>query len=146
MPKKSLYIPDAIDAIIDAGEGESYSGRVGFLIALVDRIVVDAVPDLTNGEWVAVFQAVRQCNPVYERGPEAVLRDAWNGIPDAVDHSVGATVVDEAGLMRRLKAMPLASQAAAFEVARDFWAGGHEGGTPDTLRRFLEAKGAKVTG
>lgn len=143
MPKKSLYIPDAIDRIIDVRPGESYSGRVGYLIALADQIMVDAVPELTNGEWVAVFQAVRQSDPVYERGPEAILRDVWNGIPDAVDHSAGRTTIDEASLMKRLKALPLASQAAAFEVARNFWNSGTDAGTPAMLRRYLEGKGIK---
>jgi hypothetical protein len=144
MPKKSLYIPDAIDAIIDASEGESYSGRVGYLVALADRVALDAMPAFTFGEWVAIVTAVRDCRPNYERGPEAVLHDAWNGVLDSVDHSVGGWTIDEAALVKRLKTLPLAAQAAAFEVGRDFWARGHGGGTPSKVRKALQAVGAYV--
>lgn len=144
MPKKSLYIPDTIDAIIDAGEGESYSARVSHLIALAAAAGAADTPEMTFGEWVAVVTAVRDNPTSYERGPEVVFRTAWNGIPDAVDHSVGGWAIDETELARRVKAMPLAAQSAIFEVARRFWAQGHGGGTPAKVLKGLQAVGARV--
>lgn len=144
MPKKSLYIPDAIEAIIDAGEGESYSARVSHLIALAGAAAAAETPVLTMGEWVAVVTAVRDNPASYERGPETVFRAAWNGIADAADHSVGGWAFDEVELARRMKALPLAAQAGAFEVARRFWAQGHGAGTPAKVRKALLAVGANV--
>ena len=144
MPKKSLYIPDTIDAIIDAGEGDSYSARVSHLIALASAASIAETPELTLGEWVAVVTAVRDNPSNYDRGPEAVFRTAWNGIADAADHSVGGWAFDEVELGRRMKSMSLAGQAGAFEVARRFWAQGHGVGTPGKVRKALESVGARV--
>ena len=113
MPKKSLYIPDAIDAIIDAGEGESYSGRVSYLIALANKLASDSGPKLAPSEWTAVSIAVAGYVPNYESGVEAVLRGAWHAV---FDHALSAKKFP--GLARKLSGMTLGQQAEVFEQAR----------------------------
>jgi hypothetical protein len=113
MPKKSLYIPDAIDAIIDASEAESYSGRVSYLIALAHMLASGSGAKLSPAEWTAVSMAVDGYVPNYEIGVEAVLRGAWHAV---FDHGLSAKKFP--GLARKLSEMTLGQQAEVFEQAR----------------------------
>lgn len=112
MPRKSLYLPDAVDALIDA-RGESYSGRVAFLLTLAQLLQAQPRPALSGAEMRVVAQAVAGYVPAYDRGPEAVLRGAWHAVFDRT-----ADGVDTAALAKRLAALPLAEQAWLFEQAR----------------------------
>ena len=124
MPKKSLYIPDAVDAIIDARVGESYSGRVSYLIMLGQKLASNSGAQLSAPEWTVVSVAVGGYDPNYESGVEAVLRGAWHAV---FDHPLSAKKFP--GLARKLSDMPLGQQAEVFEQAR-------------TMARGLEKKDA----
>ena len=113
MPKKSLYIPDEIDALIGAQEGESYSGRVSYLVALAHKLASESGARLSAAEWSVVAEAIADYAPNYEAGVEAVLRGAWHAV---FDHALRAK--KSPNLARKLSDMPLAQQAEAFEVAR----------------------------
>ena len=113
MPKKSLYIPDTIDALIGAGEGESYSGRVSYLIMLAHKLASEGGAKLSPPEWTAVSLAVADYLPNYESGVEAVLRGAWHSV---FDHALTAKKFPD--LASRLAQLPLAQQAEIFEQAR----------------------------
>ena len=113
MPKKSLYIPDEIDALIGALDRESYSGRVSYLVALAHKLATESGARLTPTEWSVVADAIASYAPNYEGGVEAVLRGAWHAVfDDAVAAKKAPT------LARKLSDMPLAQQAEVFEVAR----------------------------
>ena len=113
MPKKSLYIPESIDAIIGAGEGESYSGRVSYLIALADKLASSSGAKLSPPEWLAVSRVVGEYLPNYEAGVEAVLRGAWHAVFD--DPMITKKFPE---LARKLSGMPWGQQAEVFEQAR----------------------------
>lgn len=113
MARKTLYIPETVEAVIDATEGESYSGRVSFLVLLSAELMTPPEPALTPAELRVVTQAVRDYVPAYDRGPEAVLRGAWHAVFDQAKSRI-----DTAALAKRLGALPLAAQAWIFEAAR----------------------------
>lgn len=112
MPRKSLYLPDAVDALVDA-RGDSYSGRVAFLVTLAHELQAPPRPALSGPEMRVITQAVAGYVPAYDRGPAAVLRGAWHAVFDRA-----ADGVDTAALAKKLAALPMPEQAWIFERAR----------------------------
>jgi hypothetical protein len=127
MAKKSLYIPDDIDRdIIAAGEGESYSGRVAYLLTIASKAMQAELPGLHVGEWCAIADALNGHWPSYEQGVPAVLGSAWHSVFDSAPELDAKWKVDCAVLARRLLDMPLTAQAGVYEIARAFWRRGAE--------------------
>lgn len=111
MPKKSLYIPDAIESeIITARPYESYSGRVSFLLTAAGVMAAAAMPDeFSAAEIATVADALDGHAPQYDAGVEAVLQQAWFRVFQASDGRE---------LSARLAGLPLPAQLAVFERVR----------------------------
>lgn len=64
-----------------------------------------------NGHW-----------PSYEQGPKAVFGSAWHSVHDSWLEADQRWGTDCKALAHKLMAMPLAQQAAVFEIcAKRFW-------------------------
>ena len=113
MPKKSLYISDDIDALIGAFDGESYSGRLSYLVALGALLVESEEITLPPAQLRLVADALATYEPPYAQGAEAVLRGAWHAVFDSA-----AATRKYPDLARQLAALPLGQQAAIYERAR----------------------------
>lgn len=145
MPKKSLYIPDDIDAnIIAASESESYSARVAYMCGVAHKVALEAAPALSVGEWCSIADALNGHYPSYEQGVNAVLGSAWHSVFDSAPECDEKWGVDCASLARRLLDLPLAAQAGVYEIARAFWRRGDEGSEGATYADVFTALGAKV--
>lgn len=144
MPKKSLYIPDTIDQIVSSGEADSYSGRVSYLVTLARDLAFAEVPALTVGEWCAIADANNGTLHTYEHGPATVFRGAWHSVYDSAPECDEKWGVNCEALAKRLAALPLAAQAAVFEIARSFWARGDVVSAAGSYRDAFIALGAKI--
>lgn len=146
MPKKSIYIPDEIADIIAAGESESYSGRIAYIISIAHMGMLDAAPELELNEWLAVASAMNGYYLNYEAGSDTVLRWAWLNLLDAAPELNETWCVSCGDLARRIQAMPRMAQAGILEVVRAFWARGPEAfkNGADNYQ-VLNMVGAKIT-
>lgn len=120
MPKKSLYIPDDIDRdIIAAGVGESYSGRVSFLLTAAREMASAAVPDdIRCAELGALADALTGHVPQYDQGLHQVLRGAWFRLYQAPPALAQKWEVDTRDLASRLESTSLPVQIGLYETAR----------------------------
>lgn len=144
MPKKSLYVSDETDKIVACRNGESFSGRVGYLLKLGASIAENAAPALALGEWLAIVNALNGHSPNYDHAPPALLRAAWHCLYDTRMECAEQWGVDSVDLAQRLTAMPLSAQAAVFEVAQRFWTRPDVVSAASNYRAALVALGAKV--
>lgn len=140
--KRSTYFPDVIEAIISATEADNFSQRASHLIALADALVMPEVPALALAEWLALASALNGHSPAYDKGPRAVFGSAWHSVYDSAPEADAMYGADCRALAHRLQAMPLAAQAAVFEVIKRFWV--RVGDDPKGNEAALRAVGAKI--
>jgi hypothetical protein len=112
----SYYLPASVASILAIGEADSASGRISHMIALAEALINEAVPALSVGEWTAVADALNGHWPSYEQGPKAVFGSAWHSVHDSWLEADQRWGTDCKALAHKLMAMPLAQQAAVFEV------------------------------
>lgn len=110
----------------EAGEADArlgnLSGRVSHLMRLADAMAREAMPVLSTNEWGAIFDAQLSLAHAYDMAPASVIRGLWINLQDGAPEFDEKWSLDAVALARRLHAMPLAAQAAVFEVAQAFWA------------------------
>ena len=144
--KRTTYYPDAIEAIINvAPDGvESFSGRVGFLIAAAAGIASGNSPELSVSEWCAIVDANNGSLFPYEQGPEAVVRGVIHNVFDSAEDEDEKWGVSCEDLARKLSALSFAQKLAVFEITRGFWTRNEvQEGAPG-YREIFERLGAKV--
>ena len=145
MPKKSLYIPSEIDALISAGEAESYSKRCAFLISMAVEMLLANTPELRLGEWCAIADAMNGTHFMYEMGPKGLVHSAWHGVYDSAPECNEKWGVDCEELSKRLRGMTLAEQFAVFEIGRSFWRRRDITNGKKTYQELFQALGARIS-
>ena len=144
--KRTTYYPDAVEAIINvAPDGvESFSGRVGFLIASAARVAAENAPELTVNEWCALVDANNGSLYSYEQGPAVVVRGIIHNVFDNADPGNAQWGISCEDLARKLGAMPFVQQLAVFEFVRGFWTRKEVQEGAEGYREIFERLGAKV--
>ena len=118
----SYYLPAPVASILAIGEVDSASGRISHMITLAEMLVNEAVPTLSVGEWTAIADALNGHWPSYEQGPKAVFGSAWHSVHGSAPELDAKYEISCRALAHKLMAMPLAQQAAVFEIcAKRFW-------------------------
>ena len=122
--KRTTYYPEAVEAVINvAPDGvESFSGRVGFLIASAGRVAAENSPELTVSEWCALADANNGSLYSYEQGPDVVVRGIIHNVFDYAYAGNAQWEISCEDLARKLSALPFVQQLAVFEITRGFWA------------------------
>lgn len=146
MPKHTIYIPDAIEAIIAVPEGsaESYSGRLAYLISLADTLAREQMPELSASEWGAIIDANMSTLHQYSAGIQYVLSGLWHNLFDFAPEGDEKWGVDCADLARRMQSQPLGAQAAVFEIVKQFWAKINEVNAAGSYENALRMLGARL--
>ncbi|MBK9496550.1 MAG: hypothetical protein IPO08_19000 [Xanthomonadales bacterium] len=141
----SYYLPAPVASILAIGEVDSASGRISHMITLAEMLINEAVPALSVGEWTAIADTLNGHWPSYEQGPRAVFGGAWHSVHDSAPELDAKYEISCRELAHKLMAMPLAEQAAVFEIcAKRFWS------RPDVLNAsgsytdVFRALGAKI--
>ena len=144
--KRTTYYPDSIEAIINvAPDGvESFSRRVGFLIAAAERAAAENSPELTVNEWCALVDANNGSLYSYEQGPEAVVRGVIHNVFDYAYAGNAQWEISCEDLARNLSALAFVQQLAVFEIVRGFWARKDVQEGAAGYREIFERLGAKV--
>lgn len=139
--KRTTYFADEIDEIVDVGPDgmESYSGRVGFLIAAAAKMAEEACPMLPVNVWCALADANNGTWHTYESGPAWVISGLTANLYDSDSSQFD---VDNRAWALRIRDFPFAQQFAIFEVVRRFWTtkGSESSDYTEQFRRL----GAKV--
>lgn len=118
----SYYMPSSVASILAIGEVDSASGRISHMITLAEMLINEAIPPLSVGEWTAVADALNGHWPSYEQGPAMVFGGAWLSVHDSAPELDPKYDISCRALAHKLMAMPLAQQAAVFEIcAKRFW-------------------------
>lgn len=118
----SYYMPASVASILAIGETDSASGRISHMITLAESLINEAVPTLSVGEWTAISDALNGHWQSYEQGPKAVFGSAWHSVHDSAPELDAKYEISCRELAHKLMAMPLAEQAAVFEIcAKRFW-------------------------
>ena len=144
--KRTTYYPDSIEAIINvAPDGvESFSRRVGFLIAAAERAAAENSPELTVNEWCALVDANNGSLYSYEQGPEAVVRGVIHNVFDYAYAGNAQWEVSCEDLARKLSGLSFSQQLAVFEIVRGFWTRKEVQEGAAGYREIFERLGAKV--
>ena len=141
----SYYMPASVASILAIGETDSASGRISHMITLAESLINEAVPTLSVGEWTAISDALNGHWPSYEQGPKAVFGSAWHSVHDSWLEADQRWGTDCKALAHKLMAMPLAQQAAVFEIcAKNFWSRPDVLNTSDGYAEGLKKLGAKI--
>lgn len=143
MAKRATYYSDIIESIInpDPHGVESFSGRVGFLIAAADACAKEATPALPIGEWMAIADANNGVAMTYEAGPEFAVSGMILNVQDS-PHLDAQFGIDRRALVQKLVDLPFAGRLAVFEVNRRFWLTAPAEGA--TYPEIFAACGAKI--
>ncbi len=146
MARHTIHVPDSIESIIAIKEGsaESYSGRVGYLISLADILMREQMPELTASEWCALVDANTSTSHQYSMGVQPVLSGLWHNLFDFAPEGDQKWGVDCVALARRMQAMPIASQAAVFEIVKRFWTRDDIVNSAGSYDEAFRALGARV--
>ena len=144
--KRTTYYPDAVEAIINvAPDGvESFSGRVGFLVASAGRVAAENVPELTVNEWCALVDANNGSLYSYEQGPAVVVRGIIHNVFDYAYAGNAQWEISCEDLARKLYGLPFSQQLAVFEITRGFWTRKEVQEGDAGYREIFERLGAKV--
>lgn len=144
--KRTTYYPDAVEGIInvDPDSAESFSGRVGFLIAAAAGIAAASSPELSVNEWCAIADANSGSLFAYEQGPEAVVRGVIHNVFDYAYAGDQQWKISCQNLARKLSELTFAEQLAVFEIARGFWTRKEVQEGASGYREIFERLGAKV--
>ena len=118
----SYYLPATVATILAIGEVDSASGRISHMITLAESLINEAVPTLSVGEWTAIADALIGHLPSYEQGPAMVFGSAWHSVHDSAPELDTKYDISCRALAHKLMAMPIAQQAAVFEIcAKRLW-------------------------
>jgi hypothetical protein len=130
------------------GQPDNYSSRVNSIIGRYMAIVLDAMPELSENEWLAICDAntgpafvPMEMEPSVENDP---ARYAWMNVADSEPGYVKeAWGVDNLELARKMKSMSFIEQCGVVEVIQKFWE--KSDATHENYRAMLEACGAKLS-
>ncbi len=127
------------------GQPDNYSGRVNSIISRYQSIVLDAMPELTQGEWLAIMDAN---NGTVFPGPDESseldpARYAWMNVADSESYTVKEQFgIDTLELAKKMKAMSFVEQCGVMEVIQKFWEKSDQ--EVANYHEMLTAAGAKV--
>ena len=119
MPAKrtSVYLTEATLAI--AGEGESLSGRLNQIVSRYDGLIRRAMPELSRGEWCAIFDANNGVFPAFENANEQSFAMVWANVADAgLDEK---WKIKTPKLVDKLRQLEPAQKIAVIEAIQSFW-------------------------
>jgi len=124
MSKKStIYFPDSLLKILSDFGVENNSGAICTLIERYDRITREAVPILTESEWMCFCDIHNGCGVFIATGGHDQAPSAWANIadsePDGMNERWGVSCAD---LAAKIQALPLVGRIAVWDVAARFWA------------------------
>jgi hypothetical protein len=138
--RRTLYLNDDVYRLLrlpeEGAEGDreySFAGRVGTIIARYDRLIADAMPAFTRGEWCAVMDANNGGTlPWGTEDLPASVTMVWANLADSrgMDEKWG---VDSSALVGRLRGLPLPAAMAVVEAIDRFWSA-HEKPTDEALK------------
>lgn len=146
MAKRATYYSAVVEDIIhpDPTGVESFSGRVGFLIAAAAKCAEEAMPVLSVGEWCAIGDANNGTAMSHELGPEWAVQGMIANVADAPE--LGEKWgIDQRELVHKLFGLPFAARLAVFEVNRRFWVSPELVNASENYADAYRKLGAKIT-
>ncbi len=134
--KISIYAGPPIQSVM-VGYEDNRSGRLNTVAERYQAIVAAHTPTMSEAEWCAVCDAL---NGHYVEAGDGLtgIRYAWACVEDC-DGLGDKWGIDQAALVARLRAMPLADLVAMAEVVQRFWQR-----TDLPAREALERAGARI--
>ncbi|MEW5833368.1 MAG: hypothetical protein AB1763_11090, partial [Campylobacterota bacterium] len=109
-----------------------------------DTLAREQMPELTASEWGAIVDANMSTLHQYSLGIPSVLGGLWHNLFDFAPEGDEKWGVDCVALARRMQAMPIGAQAAAFEVIKQFWHRADEVNAAGCYSEAFRALGARV--
>ena len=147
MPKHTLYFSDSMYEKLDVDKlgVEGLSNRVSNLCSIALETMRDAVPVLSESEWMALMD----CSNGYMRNNEYTIAQAARQFFSNVaacgmeyDDKWDVSCVE---LARKINDMDLPAQCAVMEICRRFWVRGDITSKFSKMRDALEALGARIS-
>lgn len=139
----AIYISPEAEGIIGAfSDGEDLSARVNRIIMRYRDITLTDCPALTENEWNALFDLLRDrfCDNV--NTPHALPSYIYTSICSGKDREQKSGE-DTLALASRLSNLPYTQQCAVIEVIRYYYEN-HASCSCESLRQCLERSGARV--
>lgn len=144
--KATIYLhPSTLTILGPRGEDKAnLSGRINGIVQRYAGITSDSMPELSLGEWCAICDANNGTGAFELAGTDIdEARHLWANVADSGPDGLGDKWgVDLEALAKKLRAMPMASKAAVYEVVRAFWS------SPDLNRLnnedLLRQAGARI--
>jgi hypothetical protein len=144
MSKKStIYFPDSLLKILNSFGVDNSSGAICTLIERYDRITREAIPELTENEWMCFCDIHNGCGGFLSAGGMDQAPSAWASVADSVSDGLSEKWgVGCKDFSAKLQALPLVGRIAVWDVAARFWA------SPNlnkiSARELLIEAGAKI--
>ncbi len=140
MPKKSIYLPDGIEALIlpISETRGGYSNRLAGVISDWSAMLQDAMPEMAEKEWLLICDALNGVVLEGRRADHLGSDVADCAINDGLGEKWG---VDGLALGRKIEALPLAGKIAITDVAYRFWV---PRGIVDSYTEILQDCGARL--
>lgn len=136
--RSTIYIPEEIRDLLGPVQDRGLSQRIAGIITDWHRVITDAMPELTQSEWLYLMDMLNGTvlegrhvqflgSDVAESGKEDGLGEKWG--------------IDPMDFGRKIDTLPVAAKLAIHDVAYRFW---QRHGIVSDWREVLDKCGAKV--
>lgn len=142
MPERvTFYVGEPITALLEQAGADNRSRRLNAVVQRYSAIVAEELSQLrfTRNEWCAICDA----NNGTMMDDDIGWRHPWANVWDAGDELDEKWEIDRESLVRRMRALNLAGQAAITEVVERFWDRSRQQRTPETHTEALRAAGVQ---